>query len=149
MTVLTSEAQPFIRYRTGDLVRLSGTGSEVRPGLHALEEVAGRQTDFVVRADGTIMHALALIYVLRGIQGVEHFKCVQLLADSMEVLVVPNALWNEGSRYAVVEGLRARLGPELRVEIKLQDTISPEASGKHRYVVSHVPLTAELRAAAA
>ena len=95
------------------------------------------------------MHALAIIYVLRAVEGIEHFKCIQLAPDAMEVLVVPNERWSDASREAVVEGLRARLGSALRVEIKLQDTISSEASGKHRYVVSHVPLAAELRRAAA
>jgi phenylacetate-CoA ligase len=30
------------------------------------------------------------------------------------------------------------------VDLKLQDAIAPEASGKHRYVVSHVPLPGAL-----
>lgn len=149
VTALTSEAQPFIRYRTGDMVRLSRTDTQGGRGLHALEEVVGRQTDFVVRADGTIMHALAIIYILRAVEGIEQFKCIQLTPEAMEVLVVPNERWSDTSSQAVVEGLRARLGSALRVEIKLQDVISPEASGKYRYVVSHVPLTAELRLAAA
>jgi phenylacetate-CoA ligase len=35
------------------------------------------------------------------------------------------------------------------VEVRLQDAIAPEASGKHRYVVSHVPLAGGLQQAAA
>ena len=39
-------------------------------GLHVLGEVAGRSTDFVVSPDGRMMHALAVIYVLRATEGV-------------------------------------------------------------------------------
>jgi phenylacetate-CoA ligase len=114
-----------------------------------LEEIVGRQTDFIVRSDGTIMHALAVIYVLRATEGVEQFKCIQLAPDAMQVLIVPGANWSEASGKAVVAGLRARLGAELKVDVKLQDEIPPEASGKYRYVVSHVALTADLQRAAA
>ncbi len=149
MTALTSAAQPFIRYRTGDMVQLSREACRRGTGLHVLEEVAGRQTDFIVRSDGTIMHALSVIYVLRAIEGVGQFKCIQLAPDVMQVLIVPGANWGEASREAVVTGLRARLGTELEVDVKVQDEIPSEASGKYRYVVSHVALTAGLQRAAA
>jgi phenylacetate-CoA ligase len=45
--------------------------------------------------------------------------------------------------------LRARLGVALQVELRLLDEIPPEASGKHRYVVSHVPLAGALQQAVA
>jgi len=49
----------------------------------------------------------------------------------------------------VVAGLRARLGETLKVDVRMLDEIPPEASGKHRYVVSHVPLAEALKRAAA
>ena len=77
MTGLCSEAQPFIRYRTGDMVRMSPEADKDGRGLHVITEVMGRQTDFLVRSDGTIMHALAGIYVLRAVDGVGEFKLIQ------------------------------------------------------------------------
>ncbi|MHB1052267.1 MAG: phenylacetate--CoA ligase family protein [Thiobacillus sp.] len=144
ITSLVSEAQPFIRYRTGDVVRRSGKTDPGGRGLTVLDAVVGRQTDFIVAADGRIMHALAVIYVLRAIPGVGQFKLIQHTVDQMEVQVVPDARWNEAAREAVVQGLRARLGGTLNVDLKLLDAIAPEASGKHRYVVSHVPLNGAL-----
>jgi phenylacetate-CoA ligase len=67
----------------------------------------------------------------------------------MEVMIVPDAHWNDAASHAVVAGLRARLGDTLRVEVRMLDEIPPEASGKHRYVVSHVPLADSLKQAAA
>ena len=140
MTGLCSEAQPFIRYRTGDMVRLATEPCKAGRGLHVIAEVSGRNTDFVVRSDGAIMHALAVIYVLRAVPGVGEFRFVQHGVRSVEVLLVAAASWGPQSRDQVVSGIRARLGADVRVELRLVEEIPPEASGKHRYVVSHVPL---------
>ncbi len=149
ITSLVSAAQPFIRYRTGDVVGRSGRTDPGGRGLAVLDAVVGRQTDFIVAADGRIMHALAVIYVLRAIPGVAQFKLIQHAVDRLEVQVVPAASWNEAAGVAVIDGLRARLGEALAVDLKLQEAIAPEASGKHRYVVSHVPLEAALAQAGA
>jgi phenylacetate-CoA ligase len=149
ITGLTSEAQPFIRYRTGDVLRLASEPAAGGQGLHVIAEVTGRQTDFVVAADGRVMHALAVIYVLRAVPGIAQFKCVQHALDRMEVQIVRDVNWNEAARNAVVNGLQARLGDSLKVELRMLDEIPPEASGKHRYVVSHVQLADALKQAAA
>jgi len=149
ITGLTSAAQPFIRYRTGDVLRVSAEPAAGGQGLHVIAEVTGRQTDFVVAADGRVMHALAVIYVLRAVPGIAQFKCIQHALDRMEVQIVPNAGWNDAAHAAVVAGLRARLGDALHVEVRRLDEIPPEASGKHRYVVSHVPLADALKQAVA
>jgi phenylacetate-CoA ligase len=62
--------------------------------------------------------------------------------------VVRNGRWTEAARHAIVDGLRQRMGVGVKIELRLMDAIPPEASGKHRYVVSHVPLAAGLRDAA-
>jgi phenylacetate-CoA ligase len=147
VTGLCSEAQPFIRYRTGDLVRLSPEPDRDGRGLHVLSEVLGRQTDFLVRGDGTIMHALAGIYVLRAVAGVGEFKIVQHDFRNLEVLVVPNGLWEAAMEQAIVAGLQRRLGEDIWIEVRLMESIPPEASGKHRYVVSHVILPGPLASA--
>jgi len=146
MTGLCSDAQPFIRYRTGDMVRMSNETCKAGRGLHVVAEVAGRSTDFVVRADGTIMHALAVIYVLREVEGVAEFKFIQHTVDQIEILVVPNRDWAVEAEQRICHGIRGRLGENVKIEVRLVDELPPEASGKHRYVVSHVPLPANLHA---
>jgi phenylacetate-CoA ligase len=144
MTGLCSDAQPFIRYRTGDMVRMSPDPDRGGRGLHVIAEVVGRRTDFLVRADGTIMHALAGIYVLRATEGVGEFKLVQHSLRDLEVQVVPGPGWVPERVRAIESGLQHRLGADVRVTVRVVDAIVPEASGKHRYVVSHVRLQGEL-----
>jgi phenylacetate-CoA ligase len=140
MTGLCSDAQPFIRYRTGDMVRMSSQDCFDGRGLHVLSEVVGRTTDFVVRPDGVIMHALAVIYVLRAVEGVAEFKVVQHTVRDVEVLVIADAKWTATCHGQVAAGLAARLGSDVRISIRLVEAIPAEASGKRRHVVSHVPL---------
>jgi phenylacetate-CoA ligase len=138
ITGLCSDAQPFIRYRTGDMVRMAAEPCREGRGLHVVQEVSGRSTDFVVRSDGTIMHALAVIYVLRAVDGIGQFKLIQHSPRDVEVQIVANRRWSEKARVEVVAGLLARLGSETRINVRLVDAIPSEASGKYRYVVSHV-----------
>jgi phenylacetate-CoA ligase len=145
MTGLESFAQPFIRYRTGDVVRLSDETCKAGRGLHVIGAVMGRTTDFLARPDGTLMHALAGIYVLRAVAGVAEFKLIQHAADNLEVQVVRDERWSDASGAEVVAGLRRRMGEGVRIDLRLVEHIPPEASGKHRYVVSHVPLASGLK----
>lgn len=144
VTNLYSEAQPFIRYRTGDLVRQAQGSCIGGRGLQVIGEVMGRQTDFIVCADGKIVHALALIHVLRPIAGIGEFKVIQHAFDRFDLLVKPDLDWQSDSVPAIVRRLRDRLGDGVRIDVHLRDEIPVEASGKHRYVVSHVPLPKEL-----
>ncbi len=145
MTGLCSDAQPFIRYRTGDMVKLSEEADPGGRGLHVIAEVMGRNTDFVVRPDGAIMHALAVIYEIRNKPGVGEFKFIQHSLQRCEVQIVPGRGWQgQSSEIAIKRDLKARLGPEVDIETRIVDDIPAEASGKHRYVVSHVPLPAGL-----
>ena len=147
MTALESFAQPFVRYCTGDVVRMSGEGCRDGRGLPVIGEVLGRTTDFIVRSDGAIMHALAVIYVLRAVSGVGEFKIVQHGLGDIEVQVVPDARWEDGARLAIEAGLRERLGRDSRIDVRLVEEIPPESSGKHRYVISHVSLEGGLKLA--
>jgi phenylacetate-CoA ligase len=141
MTGLCSEAQPFVRYRTGDMVTLSKEADPGGRGLHVIANVAGRNTDFVVRPDGAIMHALAVIYEIRDKPGVGEFKFVQHNLHNCEVQLIPGQGWRGAASEALlVQDLKARLGDEVNIAVSLVDRIPAEASGKHRYVVSKVPL---------
>ena len=149
MTGLCSDAQPFIRYRTGDMVRMSSESCADGRGLHVLSEVVGRTTDFVVRPDGVIMHALAVIYVLRAVEGIAEFKLIQHALRDVEVMIVPGSRWSEAGHAQVLAGLVARLGNEVRIRVREVETIPVEASGKYRYVVSRVALPRGLDPASA
>ena len=137
VTHLATGDAPFIRYRTGDVGVLDDRPCACGRTLPLLREVQGRSTDFVMARDGTMMHGLSLIYVLREQPGVKQFKIIQESPDLTRVLVVPDEAWAPSVQEAVRAGLQQRLGPTVNVDVQVTDEIPPEKSGKYRYVVSH------------
>jgi phenylacetate-CoA ligase len=128
---------PFIRYRTGDVAVKSRRACACGRGLPMLEEIQGRSTDFVVAADGTVMHGLSLIYILRDLAGIRSFKVVQESREHTRVLLITEPSFSSESTAAIVSGFKRRLGAEVRIDVDLVDDIPPERSGKFRYIVSH------------
>ena len=138
MTGLCSEAQPFIRYRTGDMVKLSTDLDKDGRGLHVIDEVIGRNTDFLLHENGSIIHALAVIYILREIIGVEQFKITQQAINEFDVQIINNALWNPASFKIIEKKFKSRFGNLCNTHINLTHKIPPEVSGKIRQVVSKI-----------
>jgi phenylacetate-CoA ligase len=128
---------PFIRYRTGDIGVLDHAACACGRGLPKLREVQGRTTDFVVAADGTVMHGLSLIYVLRDIAGIKAFKVIQETRARTQVQLVPDAQFEQASLERIASGFKRRLGAGVDVQVSIVDAIAPEKSGKFRYIVSH------------
>lgn len=103
-----------------------------------LKEIQGRATDFVFAADGTMMHGLALIYILRDLPGIRQFKIVQETLLSTRILIVPDETFEPACVPGIEAQAKARLGAAVRVTVERVDRIAAERSGKFRYVVSQV-----------
>ncbi|WP_198245551.1 phenylacetate--CoA ligase family protein [methane-oxidizing endosymbiont of Gigantopelta aegis] len=140
VTHLATRDFPFIRYRTGDVGVLSDEVCECGRGLPVLKEIQGRTSDFIVAQDGTVLHGLALIYVLRDLEGIEEFKIIQHSKDKTEVQLVTNEHYLPESEKQIRDTFKARLGQTVKIEIHRVANIEKEKSGKFRYVVSHVDI---------
>jgi phenylacetate-CoA ligase len=138
VTHLATRDFPFIRYRTGDMAVADSRPCACGRGLPVLAEIQGRSTDFVVAADGTVMHGLALIYVLRDMPGVQGFKVVQHDLGRTSVQLVAGPDFAANGVDTIVAGFKRRLGAQVAIDVQRVDAIAPEKSGKFRYVVSHV-----------
>lgn len=137
VTHLSTNDFPFIRYRTGDIGVLGATPCACGRGLPLLQDIQGRSTDFVVAADGTVLHGLSLIYILRDLTGVQSFKVVQESRALTRVLLVTDANFSNASVDLIVKGFRQRLGADVQVQVDLVGDIPAEKSGKFRYIISH------------
>jgi phenylacetate-CoA ligase len=138
VTHLATMDFPFVRYRTGDIGVRSNSSCPCGRGLPVLSEIQGRSTDFVVASDGTVMHGLALIYILRDLPGIEGFKIVQHDLQHTEVQVVPGADFQSVTEDVIRTQFRRRLGMEVDIDVRRVAAIAPESSGKYRYVVSRI-----------
>ncbi|NVD96950.1 phenylacetate--CoA ligase family protein [Massilia sp. BJB1822] len=138
VTHLATGDYPFIRYRTGDIGVLDTKACSCGRGLPLLKEIQGRSTDFLVARDGTVMHGLALVYILRDLPQVKAFRICQESLDLTQVQVVLEAPLDAELRARIERGFKARLGAEVQVDVQQVEAIAPEKSGKFRYVVSKV-----------
>jgi phenylacetate-CoA ligase len=138
VTQLSTGDFPFVRYRTGDVGRLSHDACPCGRGLPLLAEIEGRSTDFVRATDGTVIHGLALIYVLREIPQVEAFRIIQESLTSITVQLVTSAADKAPLELTITEQFQRRLGHSAVVNFDHVSKIEREASGKFRYVVSRI-----------
>ena len=136
VTHMATGSFPFVRYRTGDVGVLDDRKCDCGRGLPLLNEIHGRTTDFVIAKDGTVMHGLALVYVVRGIEGIAKFKIVQESTDHIRVLLVVDAQFDRAEVPRIREGMARRMGEGVQIDIEFVDDIPAERSGKYRYVVS-------------
>jgi phenylacetate-CoA ligase len=141
ITHLATSEFPFIRYRTGDVGVLADEPCPCGRGLPVITEIQGRTTDFIVASDGTLMHGLALIYVLRSISGVKEFKVIQESMKHTRVLLVLSDTFESGRLAGIEQEIKSRLGQNVRVDLEPVSEIHAERSGKFRYVVSKVRWT--------
>ena len=138
VTNLYSRAMPIIRYRTGDVGELGSDPCPCGRGLPLLKHIEGRQTDFITTPDGRLIHALAVIYVLRECPQIEKFQVVQESVDKLTATIVPRAELETAVRGRIVRDLQGVLGADMEIELVTSSTIPTAASGKFRYVVSKV-----------
>jgi phenylacetate-CoA ligase len=137
VTHLATRDYPFVRYRTGDIGVMDGGTCACGRGLPRLSEIQGRSTDFVIAEDGTVMHGLSLIYVIRDLAGVKSFKVTQESRRLTRVELVPEPGFDPAAVRSIVSGFKGRLGAAVDVQVQIVSDIAPEKSGKYRYIVSH------------
>jgi phenylacetate-CoA ligase len=137
VTHLATNDFPFIRYRTGDVGVLDTNKCQCGRGLPLLKEIQGRSTDFVIAADGTVMHGLSLIYILRDIPGIKLFKVVQESKALIRVLLMVDGTFTPEISLKIINEFKKRLGVDVVVNIEIVSNIPHEKSGKFRYIISH------------
>lgn len=138
VTHLATRDFPFVRYRTGDIGILGDEPCACGRGLPVLKEIQGRSTDFLIAQDGTVLHGLALIYILRDLPGIASFKITQESLDLTVVDIVKGPEYSDDNEQAIKEVFHQRLGQDVEITIHYCDEIEPEKSGKFRYVISKV-----------
>jgi phenylacetate-CoA ligase len=143
MTGFANRNQIFLRYRIGDLASWAPDPCPCgRTALPALADLVGRQEDTVVGPDGRETVRFHGLFV--GIAGVAEGQVVQHAREDFELNVVPTAAYSEQDEEAMRSRLVARLGPTVRVRVRIVTEIPRGPNGKFRAVVSHVARTSAL-----
>lgn len=140
-----NRAFPFIRYHIGDTCLLEA-GAGALPGLPPLGRLTGRQTDFLLAADGTRVSGMsfhqAYVDPETGACGTDDFLAIQFIQkDRSRLLIrcVPGPSYAGPRVTANLERLvHQLLGESTQIEIEEVTEIARTASGKYRFTINEI-----------
>ncbi|MCG3137223.1 MAG: hypothetical protein HJJLKODD_01066 [Phycisphaerae bacterium] len=144
ITNLEAWAMPFIRYDTGDRAARRAGLCECGVRLPRLWRPTGRSFEFLVTNTGARITGVSISRDLKNVEGLAHYRVIQLAPDRVQVQVVPNFRFQpERGTAEIVRYIQARLGPATQVEIELLDQLPAHPSGKYRYVINAIPTASD------
>ena len=138
VTDLYSQEAPFLRYATGDIGVAAERDCPCGRPLPLLERIEGRSNDLVVAPDGRLINALALVYPLREIEGIEQYRIVQKAVDCFHVQIACNTAYRADGESRIRTGWTQLLRVPVRVTFEYLPRIPAESGGKYRHIVSEV-----------
>ena len=138
-TNLDEYGMPLLRYRSGDVSAYRPATCACGRGLPLIEQVQTRVDDIITTPDGRLINPAPLAGLFRQ-PTIEKARIIQQELDQVEVLIVAAPGYAEADSEPIERGIRAVLGPEVNISVKLVEDIPCTASGKYPFIVSKVPL---------
>jgi len=137
-TGLDNYLMPLIRYRTGDIGGPLEKICRCGRGLPLVAQVQTKKDDIVVTPDGRWISPSVLTFPFKSIHGIEKSQLVQRGLDELVVRLAVRDGYSQDQEKALMSGLQARLGPEVKITVDYVDDIPRTTAGKYRWVVSEV-----------
>lgn len=133
----TNPAFPLIRYDTGDIAVLSEDPCPCgRPG-RVVAAVDGRKEDYLILPGGVRIGRLD--HIFKDLVHIIEAQIVQFEPEEAVFKIVKGAGYDEtGEEKKLLAEARKRLGTEIGIKIEYTDHIPRTASGKLRFVLSHI-----------
>lgn len=139
LTDLTNRAMPLIRYQVGDVVIPSERTCACGRGLPLIEQVVGREADYVLTPTGTLISGISLTdHFATEIRGAAQVQIVQEKLTFLRLRLVAGDGFGPDSHRQIETLVRSTFGPQMRFEVELVNAIPQEPSGKYRFCVSPV-----------
>jgi len=142
VTDLYSHEVPFLRYVTGDLGSIAEERCRCGRALPMLQSIEGRSNDSIVTPDGRTMNALAMVYPLRELSGIEQFRLCQQAPARFNVQIVRNGEFTPDAEERLRQRWTQLFRCSLEITFEYVASLPRDKSGKLRHVVSevgHVP----------
>jgi len=138
-TSLFNTAMPMIRYRTNDISALDSSPCPCGSHFRRIVGVSTKAEDIVVLPDGRWLSPSALTHPFKSFPQIVESQIVQESTTYVCVRVVAGPDFSISHERELLDGLKARLGIAVSIDIQRVDRIPRERSGKFRWVVSKVP----------
>ncbi len=141
VTSLTARAMPMIRYRIGDTGVWAEDECPCGRPFPLIREVSGRVNDHFVSQYGELVHGYYFPKLVWNLESVRNVQIVQEASNRIKFRLVldgkePYDAPVEEAR--LTEETRKALGADCEVLFEYPSEIEPNATGKHRFTISHV-----------
>jgi phenylacetate-CoA ligase len=132
-------AMPLIRYRTRDDIELGDQSESCVCGraFPIIDKIHGKQCDYIETPDGRFLGAVMSHSIDRG-KGVVMSQCIQDAIDHIDVNLVVDSSYNQGSQSALEEDLRKRLGQEMKINFYIVSQLEKRSGGKTPFILSKI-----------
>jgi len=136
-TGFNNPVMPLIRYRTGDYAVLSQSQA-CRCGRNYLliDEVIGRQQEFIVDVNGSLISATSFIFGqhYKAFEGIESIKLHQRKPGAIDIIIVKGEGFRDELIQMMETQMRELIGNRLSIRIVFSDTIDKSPIGKAKLV---------------
>jgi phenylacetate-CoA ligase len=139
-TSLHNLAMPLIRYVTNDMTSLREQPCSCGRGLKIMDDVTTKAEDVLTLKDGRLISPSVLTHPFKPLDCIEGSQIVQTDPCTVIVRLIPGPTYTPAHTHHLITELTARLGQDVRVEVQMVDRLEQKASGKFKWVISHVPL---------
>lgn len=139
-TSLHNMTMPLIRYVTNDMTSLREKSCSCGRGLKIMDDVTTKAEDMLTLKDGRLISPSVLTHPFKPLDCIEGSQIVQTDCQTVIVRLIPGPTYTEAHTQHLITELTARLGQDVRVEVQMVDRLEQKASGKFKWVISHVPL---------
>ncbi len=137
VTAFGNRAFALIRYDTEDLVILSSESTcPCGRGGRLIERIVGRVEDFIVDASGALLGRLD--HLFKEAIGVKQAQLVQHVPGEVIVRIVPSAPPSMESEEPIRREATLRFAPGTRLTFEYVESLEKTASGKTKFVISHI-----------
>ncbi|MDP0501750.1 MAG: hypothetical protein Q7P63_16775 [Verrucomicrobiota bacterium JB022] len=137
ITSLLGQTVPLIRYDTGDLAQEVERAPEA-PLLRQMGQIQGRAYDLIYTASGDARPGVMFTHAMKYLDEVERYQIVQNDYGQLDIFYASPSPLDENRLGVVRQRLRSAAGGEIHLRFHHRQQLEQEASGKFRWIKSHV-----------
>ncbi len=134
VTHLRSFGLPLLRYRIGDVGSLSTERCSCGRELSVMKSLVGRDNDLIRRPNGEYVHPELFDYIMRYQPAVRKYRIVETGPGQITVKLETRRPLTSSEGAKLEKQFTEHLG-DMHVELSVVDHLSPDPSGKFRWVV--------------
>jgi phenylacetate-CoA ligase len=139
-TTLHNGAMPLLRYVSNDMTAIGRSSCSCGRALEIMDDVTTKAEDVLTLKDGRLISPSVLTHPFKPLDSIEGSQIVQTAPDAIEIRIVAGPAYDPALSNHLISEFKARLGEDIRIDVKMVDRLESSANGKFKWVISQVPL---------